>query len=230
MKASLSFILLLIWTQVSSQTWIGNFAFRCGHSQATQSPDLLRIDQVDAWKNNIHAVYYGTDYYLKLNNKLGVTFGVQISQKGYQMGYNFYDNTISSETRYMFTLSYIDVPINFLIRKKKFGFTAGLAASYLLHADWRFRQNQFFYGNQYVVTYIYSNPTTFLYNRYDVEINLGVSRILNNYFEIEFNFLRGLTLPDKLPTGEIRYQESFLFGLRYYFLRPIRYPAGRQRG
>jgi hypothetical protein len=204
-----------------------NIAFRVGYSQSTQSPDWYRPDQVAAWRNNIHSVYFGADYTQRICHKYALTFGPQVTQKGYKMAYSFYDPAFSTIDSYMYSFTYLDFPVNFIYKPGNWGFILGAFGSYLLHSDYRSEHIEMYYTNLYVISYKRGNPNTVFYNRYDLGINIGISRKLTDYLDVEFNFLRGLTLPDKLPTGEIRYQESFLFGIKYYFLKNSRYLVGR---
>ncbi|MFI5148860.1 MAG: outer membrane beta-barrel protein [Bacteroidia bacterium] len=204
------------------------FAIRIGYSQSTQSPEWYRPDQVCAWRNNVHALYFGVDYEQPLRKRLKLSFCPQLVQKGYRMDYSFIDPAISSEDSYLYTLTWIDIPINLSFEKNKWKFRTGIFGSYLLHSDFRFEHKEIFYTNAYIITFKSANPDINSYNRFDYGINLGVSRKLTDYLDLEFNFTRGLSLPDKFPYGEIRYQESFLFGFKYYFLKPVKYPVGRK--
>ncbi len=229
MKPLYLFIYMLCCIHSYSQDWVQHLAFRTGYSQSTQSPDWYRPDQLGAWRNNIHAAYFGADYRLRICHKYLLTLGPQVTQKGYKMAYSFYDPAFSTVDSYMYTFSYLDIPVNFIYKPGNWSFILGAFGSYLLHSDYRFEHIDLYYINMYVISQKRGNPNTVFYNRYDFGINLGISRRITDYLDVEFNLLRGLTLPDKLPTGEIRYQESFLFGLKYYFLKNSHYPVGKDR-
>jgi hypothetical protein len=227
MRTSGLLLLLIFWIQAHPQACIQNVALRAGYCQSTQSPDWYRPDQVNAWRNNIHSIYFGCDYNILLNPKWGLKCGIQVSQKGMQVDYSQYGPVIGNETDYLYHLSYLDIPLCINLNKKKWQFSAGIQASYLLNSSWNFRQKQIYYTTMYIVSYYYIFPSTNNYHRFDYGINLGATRRLNDYLDIEFMFIRGLTVPDKYDMGDIRYQESFLFGFKYYFLKTTKYLAGR---
>ncbi len=227
MKPLYLFIYMLCCIHSYSQDWVQHLEFRTGYSQSTQSPDWYRPDQVGAWRNNIHAAYFGCNFNTLFNEKWGVSSGLQLCQKGLVVDYHQYGPVIGNETDYIYHLSYLELPVSFIFNMKKWQFFSGIQASYLLNSSWKFRQRQFYYTNLYVVTYLHVFTGTDMYNPFDFGINLGASRKINDYLSIEFTFLRGLTIPDKYSEGDIHYQESFLFGIKYYFLKNSRYPVGK---
>jgi hypothetical protein len=228
MRTACLLISVIFWIHSYSQAWVQNIALRIGYSQSTQSPDWYRPDQVNAWRNNIHAIYFGSDLNITINKTLGFKPGIQICQKGMRVDYSQYGPIFGDETDYMYQLSYLEIPLSFILRKWGWDFSAGFQGSCLLNSSWKFRQKQIYYTNQFIVTYIHAFNGSNGYNRFDYGINIGVSRKLNTHLDAEFQFLRGLTVPDKFSFGDIFYQESFLFGIKYYFLKPARYPVGRQ--
>ncbi len=215
--------LLLIGFIGAAQAQSGwqNLAVQIGYSQSAQSPMLLRIDQVTYWAHNIHSIYFGAEYRDSLNHKWGWTIGIHTCEKGYKTSFSSNGSLSNIDLSYQYSLRCLEMPICATFNLGAFQLKGGLFATYLLGSNYMLTetdQNSILYlQNRFV------SPDNFHYNKWDFGVILGIVRRITSHFDIELNVERGFLFLDKSKGDEIKYQETGLLGIRYFFLKPSRY-------
>jgi len=200
-----------------------NLSFRVGYSQSAQMKEATSIQNITYWRNNIHSAYFGLEYAGAFSKKWGYSIGVQMCEKGYKTKYqNIAANgAITFDVSYQFTLNYIDIPINTYFGGKKYQFKIGVIPSFLVGNNFRFVQTEKTPYTYMSYKYATTNPDRF--KKFDFGLNLGLVKKVNQHFDIEFNAQRHFIKPDKWGKAEINYHQTFLLGIKYYFVRNVMY-------
>jgi hypothetical protein len=206
---------------VQAQSGWQNLAIQVGYSQSAQSPSLFRADQVTAWAHNIHSIYFGAEYADSINRHWGWSIGIHTCEKGYKTQFSSTGSLSNIYLSYQYSLRCLELPICATFNLGGFQIKGGLFTTYL-------------FGSNYMLSETDQNSTLYLqnkfvatdnshYNKWDFGIHLGIVRRINSHFDIELNVERGFLFLDKSKGDEIKYQETGLIGIRYFFLKPSKY-------
>lgn len=221
MKKKCIVIFLIGCLNASAQKHLDNLSFKLGYSQAAQMAEPLGITNITYWRNNIHSAYFGIDFSSSFKKKWSYSIGLQFCEKGYKTKYKNINGSVSFDVRYQFTLNYIECPLIISYKIKRTKINIGVVSSFLMDNNFRFVQTEQTPYTYFSYKYSTSNPDRF--KRFDIGLNLGFTKTINNNFDIEFNYQRHFIKPDKWMKYEINYQQTFLLGIKYYFLRNSTY-------
>ncbi len=221
MKHTWFILAVITCLNTSAQKCLDNFSFRTGYSQAAQMKEQVGFKNITYWRNNIHSVYFGMDYSHPLTKKWYCSLGFQFCQKGFKTKYQAGDGTIHFDVKYQFILNYVELPLMFSYKIDQTKINVGLVSSYLINDSYRFTETD--QAPNYYSSFKYATETPHRFKHFDIGINLGLTKTINQHFDIEFNYQRGFIKPDQWMTGEINYQQTFLLGIKYYFLKKSQY-------
>lgn len=198
-----------------------------GYSYSSQNPTLFNLGNIKSPKFAINTIYYSLQYEQPLSNNYGIVAGVQFSEKGFK-SFNFFTGpNIDVKIDYQYRLNYIELPIfcqrYFFTRPPKKSsywlIKAGIIGSYLLEANYRLEQLDYYKSsfppNNYGY-YNFSNTVTNRFNRWDVGILIGINKRLNKHFDLSFTMQKHFIETNKAGFDEMRQNQQFMLGIGYH--------------
>jgi len=209
---------------VYCQSFLNRFSFKVGYSlsvtQLGESPfsETRRLND-----RSINSVSFNMQFLQPIQKETAITIGIQTVQKGFR---NNVDE-ISPGAPFQFVkwdeyqLNYIEVPINYIFTfSKNFTFIGGIVFSYLYENTYRHKEEQIvayvlpptYYEINDAGPYVWKNR----FNKFDFGVNAGISRKIVKHFELELSVQRHFINVDNWNTQDLRYNLSFLLGVRYY--------------
>jgi hypothetical protein len=220
MKFQLIIIIIIIYPNIiRSQNY--HFSIKTGFSHSTQAANISPVAHIRPIEKSIQSVFINVQYTIPIKkNELNV--GLQLIEKGYRTEYDINENNLFEHTDYQNSLSYIELPINYLWVIKKINFITGVIFSYMYDCNYRIKQTGINYGNPNIIfatnfsdTY---NVKNVRYNDLDFGVNIGFSKVIYENIEIELTAQKHFIRIDKLRQRDLIYNTSLLLGIRYYFL------------
>jgi hypothetical protein len=151
-----------------------------------------------------------------------LTIGIQIIEKGFNTSIKSPPSpTFEFEEAYQYRLSYIELPVQYRFTAHKYQFSCGAYASFLYDDTYRYNNTSVIKANppsynSFITAMQYPHPERF--KSYDAGIRLGVSRMLLPSLFIDLSYQKGLVDADNRNSVDLRYNTSFLLGLKYKFL------------
>lgn len=212
-KLLLQLVLILFSIKLNCQSK-NDFIVQLGYSQASQSPNAYNVFLTSYWDQNIHNGFFNFEYYRNLKNKNSIGVGVQIVEKGFQNNYTFQYPSYDYNVRYTYSNNYIECLLSYRKSFKKFFFNTGVVFSYLLFSS-KASSTKRTYPNGDVTEFRGSNIDTYSNKRYDVGVLLRFGYQIKNRINLNLTFTRGFIRPYIYPSGELNYNEVFMFGISY---------------
>jgi len=185
-----------------------------GYSQASQSPTLYNIFLTSYWDQNIHNGYINFEYFRNLKNNNAIGCGLQIVEKGFQNNYTNVYSGYTYNVRYTYSNNYIECPLIYRKTYNQFFISTGCVLSYLLSSSKSSATKKSLSTGPFS-EYRGSNIDTHSNNRIDIGFLLRVGYKLKNNFYINLSMVRGFIRPYKYPSGELNFNEVFMFGFSY---------------
>jgi len=222
MKKVILFIItfyFIIHSKLDGQNF--KFSIKSGFAHSTQAASISPIAHIRPIEKSIQSVFINIQYNIHLK-KNEISLGLQLLEKGYKTEYELQQGKTFEQTNYENSLSYIELPINFIWIRKKTNFITGIIFSYMYECNYRIKQTAIQYGNPNIVFVTnYSNTINVnnkRYNDLDFGVNLGLSKEIFKNAELELTAQKHFIRIDKYSQRDLIYNTSFLLGLRYYFL------------
>lgn len=205
-----------------------NFSIKIGYSISSQNwTDNFDIGSYRNPNNAIKALFGCLEYNQPLNDNSKLSFGLQYVQKGFQAEYNIKSPDINVNVAYSNRLNYLELPIHYeklVFTGKRFyniKLKLGLVASYLISSNYHFREQDDLLRFGSVLHTFYTNyamDDTERYNRFDLGYSIGLVSSLSKHFDLDFTVEKGFIQPKNWPYSDMKYQQSFLLGIKYYFM------------
>lgn len=221
------FICTIDITQIHGQIK-ENFSIKLGYSLSAQNwTDNFDIGSYRNPDNAIKALFGCLEYNQFINDKSKLSFGLQYVQKGFQSEYNIKTPYNNINVAYSNRLNYLELPIHYeklVYTSKRFyniKLKLGLVTSYLISSNYHFREQDDLLRFGSVLHTFYTNYAmndTERYNRFDLGYSIGLVSSLSKYFDLDFTVEKGFIQPKNWPYSDMKYQQSFLLGIKYYFM------------
>ncbi len=223
MRIALNCILLFfISVFCSGQGALNKFSIEIG---AATTRNTLKVADfyMPFSKFNYHSInspFINVSYRNKLSEKFDWELGLQLLEKGTKSEYGFtFPNGLSQFVSYRYLLSYAEMPIGIIFKRRLLSYSVDVVPSYLVDANFLYKENvrNLFSSSSVANTdYQYVVRPMPLFNRFDVGLNLAISRIINKKIDVELKFQKHFIRPYKPISAELNYQQTFFIGLRYY--------------
>ena len=218
MKTKILVILCLIFVLKTFSQSKNEFFIHVGYSQASQSPKAFSFYQTSYWRENIHNGFFGIEYYRAFNKKHAIGIGLQEVEKGFRIDYTFSTFFYGEDLKYFFKQNYLEMPIMYryttMYRSKKYFFNIGVIASYLVKSSEgsAFIRN---YSNGSIQNIRNTNYDPTEFRKFDAGVIARIGVELMKNLSATATFTRGFIRPYKFNSGELNYNEVFMFGLMY---------------
>lgn len=213
-RKTISIILLFFGLNIFSQNK-NEYFIDAGYSQASQSPLSYSFFQTSYWRQNIHNGFFGIEYYRNINKKNAIGIGLQAVEKGFRIAYVVVSiPQYELDQRYFFKQNYFEMPIMYRYSTKRYFFSVGFLASYLVKSS----QGSAFIRRYYNGGIQDSRNTSYNsaeFKKFDAGIIFRIGMELRKNLFATATFTRGFIRPYIYQSGELNYNEVFMFGLSY---------------
>lgn len=233
MKYCLVFIfcfnVLIFWCsfKTAAQNKNGRFSFTSGASLSVTQLGISPFSTLRSWSDkSIPSIYLKFRYFQPIK-KNGISFGLQIVEKGFQTFYQLNNPSTQTTVSYSYNLNYLEMPFLYHYRinthlLKSFTFNSGFFVAYLFKDDYciyqkdvHFPQNSPPYTNYTNIAGSYQWGSRF--NLWDIGINLGTEYRINNFLSSEFCLQKGMIKVDRIQHKDLAYNVTLYLGLNYHF-------------
>jgi hypothetical protein len=196
--------------------------FTIGLSRSAQNWDPhINIGNYRNQGNSLYSIYFGLERNVQISSNKYLSIGIQHIEKGFKTHYITNAPTSTVDTKYSYSLNYIELP--FYLRHSttffKINWKVGVYFAYLYQANYMFEETELIHpiGTSVVksnfVSYAKEEKTGF--NKYDFGFNLGLSKSINDYFECSFIITKGYISPNQMYYEDIKYNQTFMLGIEY---------------
>lgn len=216
-------------TQVFGQNRFG-LQLKSGVSISTQAYYLNHLTPTVKGNHNTVSGVLNISATYRIKNKIGVSSGLQIIEKGFNYSVRNVGSGTSTvfSTDYQYALRFLEIPVNFYYDKNRFGILIGFIVSYMYDNDYRYRDVTITTkpGRSSVVfksDYYGSYPIKDRFKKWDFGINLGLVYRISEHFGVEITVQKHFIKLDKFAPkygySDIMYNQCYLFGIVYKITR-----------
>lgn len=204
------------------QNEFNKFSFKVGIANSTQSKDLFILTKIRPFEKSIQGVFVNLEYAIPVKKNL-ISFGFQLIEKGFKTIIYLDSKNYKEETEYQNSLSYFEFPINYVLINKRYNIIAGLLFSYMYENNYRIKETGISYGSPNIVIItngsIDYDKVNDRYKKYDLGINIGLSKKIIKNIALELNLQKHFIRIDKHNyDSDLLYNMCFLFGIKHSFL------------
>jgi hypothetical protein len=220
-KIFLSYFLLILTHLAIGQNGLGGFSINSGLSISSQSYSKFTFGNVHQGKGTkILSPFINIQYAIPIKN-FSILFGAQVIEKGFSFSYiSKRYGDLQFDLDYQILLNYIEMPLGVSYKfDDRLIFQIGTITSYLLEANYRYKEVRRTFNTPTIFVSNYSQKQYDRFKNWDFGLNFGLSSKIINGLYLDLSVQRHFVNADNWNTTDIMFNEVYLVGLRYKFLK-----------